>query len=85
MIKIRKFKDPVKKILGVYSGEPTWENYNFDSKETAKIEKYWSTAKLGGGPVFLDLDTENKNNIKSPFLNDISTTPNFGFYGIRKI
>ena len=37
------------------------------------------------GPFFLDLDSENINNIKSPFLMTILTTGNYGFYGIRKI
>ena len=57
---IRNFPGPVLKMLSVYRGEPVWENYNLDSRETAIIEKYWRTsANLAGGPVFMDLDTEN--------------------------
>ena len=29
---IRGMKDTIKTMLGVYSGPPVWENYNFESE-----------------------------------------------------
>ena len=65
--------------------EPVWNQYDENNSYTKAVKELWIRKDLGGGPLTGPLQTATVPSIETPMKNLIKTTPDFGFFEMKKI
>lgn len=67
------------------ASEPKWSSYAARAQPTKDIMTYWTTKRIGGGPLTEDIQTRNVKAIRAPLGDLLGMTKNFGLYDIIKV